>query len=699
MNGGPPGGGQPWWKHIPRLPAVVAAAHPSTGVGEILWAPQIRRRNGGIVVLVKAAPWHRTGVQPFVWDFVEATGRQVSPTWRIVAARGVHLTQLAIGRDGRRHQMRVGHSPQAAGLARNVPFITVFRPQDDGLVGDPDEPIAIHRLVGEPHAVEPTPSGNRGLDRLKTVRVDPFEDRVELSGHRGGFQVTVRIDDLGKPAAYAYEVRPDDLALGPLIRVVHTRGVTVHVRAHESFEHLVAVQTCRVTRLRDVPAQGAELPELRFAFRPHGVDDLIPSRRTLARIGAIEVGISLIPVVGTLYDIGQLAYASATGRNFWGHRVGNAELAIMGTALSISLIPGARAATKALRTATRGTSRAAALTDDAIAAIRASIDPDYIAALGTLRAADADRLATQLMRHLADPQVARLATLVQRLNDAIVGVWVQSIERRLLSTVFSQDFAGFQHAELAALYQRYRSGRRFVNHPERAADPATWAKAQTRVKHGRPHQLLRKALGDAYVDVINRAIRADRLPATVTATHIRTYDEVVGHGVADYGTLRNLVTKRGGLAGHFELDHLLEQRFWRNNPDLVTAFDEKGLGMAFLVPRNAAVARTMVTRFSSKPIRYVHTLKTRGLRELIPNGSEAFFTLQEIWDAHVHVLRTLDADPSLFTRLAEDFELMAEELGQTFKRRVPPASRFRRENGWPQLIRNDDGTWTRVIVG
>lgn len=162
------------------------------------------------------------------------------------------------------------------------------------------------------------------------------------------------------------------------------------------------------------------------------------------------------------------------------------------------------------------------------------------------------------------------------------------------------------------------------------------------------------------------------------------------------GSTSNLAKKHGGLRGHFEIDHLLEQRFWRNNPALETAFDEKGLGMAFIVPKNAAVARSMFTRFGGQRIRYVHTLKTRGIAQLVPNGAEAYFTVQQIWD--VHVLRSLGADPSLFKRLGQDFRLMADELGQTFSQRIPPASTFLRENGWPQLFRNDDGTWTAVIV-
>jgi hypothetical protein len=104
----------------------------------------------------------------------------------------------------------------------------------------------------------------------------------------------------------------------------------------------------------------------------------------------------------------------------------------------------------------------------------------------------------------------------------------------------------------------------------------------------------------------------------------------------------------------------------------------------------------MFLEFGGQRIQYVHTLKTRRLRQLIPNGSEGLFTVQEIWDAHVHVLKSLGADPSMFGRLADDFTLMAAELGkgQRFTARIPSADVFLHENGWPRLFQNPDGSWT-----
>jgi hypothetical protein len=92
-------------------------------------------------------------------------------------------------------------------------------------------------------------------------------------------------------------------------------------------------------------------------------------------------------------------------------------------------------------------------------------------------------------------------------------------------------------------------------------------------------------------------------------------------------------------------------------------------------------------------------MKTRLLRDLIPNGAEAFATVQEVWDAHVHVLRSLGMDSAVFeARLARDFELLAEESGQTFNARMPSPQSMQRANGWPRFVQDATGAWVRVVT-
>jgi hypothetical protein len=68
------------------------------------------------------------------------------------------------------------------------------------------------------------------------------------------------------------------------------------------------------------------------------------------------------------------------------------------------------------------------------------------------------------------------------------------------------------------------------------------------------------------------------------------------------------------------------------------------------------------------------------------------FTVEQIWAAHVHVLKSLGADPSLFGRLADDFTLMAREFHQPFTRRVPAPDILLHANGGPRVLEEADGT-------
>ena len=80
---------------------------------------------------------------------------------------------------------------------------------------------------------------------------------------------------------------------------------------------------------------------------------------------------------------------------------------------------------------------------------------------------------------------------------------------------------------------------------------------------------------------------------------------------------------------------------------------------AYLVPKNAAVARKLADKLGStiELVPYVHTEKTQMLRSLIPNGAEDSFTLQQWWDAHVFVYEQLDlAVDNYLPRLKAMFE-------------------------------------------
>src|SRR5215813_11475928 len=683
---------------VASIVPVQAIVLPSAGWAQLTWFEDrlVPKSAGRVILRFSAPPWHQTGVQPFAWQWVKATGKSMMPVLLVAVARNVTLTQASVRPGFPERPMHLGASPEGAGFIPGFPIILLYRPQDDGLVPDPEEAFDPHSLVGEPYVVAPE-GLPQAWEEVQTHHVRPYETGVVVAQHHGGYEVHVRLTDLGRPSAFAYEIIPGQTQLTSIIRIVHTAGVEVRVRAREEWKQAIRILTCQVSRVELVPPQGAELGEDRFRFEYHFIDKIIPTRQTLLLISLFEIAINLIPYVGVIYDIGVFAYSAATGKNFWGYDVDQTDILLMGFTAALPLGVGAASTLNRLRSVVRATQLEQVLQAEVLAEIRRVADTGFVEAVGTLSPRQVDRLTASLERHLADPRSMPLQALVSQLDQAISEAYQLTLERRLRARVFKEDFSGFRHPQLNAAYNKYKSGSRFRRSPELAKDPASWAKRQSAATAGAPRALLRQVLGDDFVEVINRALKNKSVSRQVAKIDIDNYDKLVARGVEDYGTLRNQASKLPGFGDLFEIDHLLEQRFWRNNPNLVTAFDEKGLGMAFVVPKNAAVSRSMFVGFGGKRIRYVHTVKTRMVRQLIPNGTEALFSVQEVWDAHVHVLKSLGADPSLYVgRLAQDFELMANELGEQFAARVPSPDIFLRENGWPLAFQDPDGSWSVI---
>ena len=151
-----------------------------------------------------------------------------------------------------------------------------------------------------------------------TVNVTPKPLGVGIRNVFDGYRIDVGIDPKkeGQPAAYAYElITPvEDPKLGGVIlRIVHTDNVYIKARAHEDFEDNIRVQSARLSSTDDVPPQGSSLAH--FRLRP--VD--IEVKRTPRHGGLIfmfELVIGFVPYVGVLYNISQLVYAMATGKDF-----------------------------------------------------------------------------------------------------------------------------------------------------------------------------------------------------------------------------------------------------------------------------------------------------------------------------------------------------------------------------------------------
>jgi hypothetical protein len=698
-------------------PNVEVVEDPSTGSATLTWYESALRwqTSNRTILTLSSAPWHQTGVWPFAWDYFELEWAHL----RLAVARGVTVTQRT-GPPGRERDVPIGWN---ALEPKRYPQVHLHRCQDDGLLSDPDETLDWHSIIGQPQRIEsekfvtylgpPELAVEFSRKQQKAVQVTPRENGVTFQQVDGYAELDLTLSNPGKPAAYCYDVRPDDWMeelmehefddvdpSSTVIRIVHTRDVKIRLRAHEEQKNALIVEVCEVSKLSDVPFQGfalgkTEFPHLRFSRHP--IDELIPSNRQPLVIALFEIAINFVPVVGLVYDLGQLAYAAATGKTFFGYNVNEDELLLMGITTAVGLGSTAAGA-RSLRKIVRGKPKLeAAAKDTSLDEIRRIADAGYVESVGNLPPRQWDDLLRAIDRHLQDPVAFPVRKLVDKFTDVVNDSYLVAVERQLLKKVFKADFSGFRDADLAAAYNRYLQPKLRKKLP--ALDPASWAKKQVR---GLPNQLLKRELGEDFVGAINRAERADSLSPELTMRHINGYDQLVARGVVDYGTIRNLRNRLRkeipDIGKILEIDHVFEQRFWRNNPNLATAFDEKGLGMAFVVPKNPTVSRRMFMTAGGHRIRYVHTVKTRLLKELIPNGAEALVTVQEMWDAHVHVLRLLGTHETLITgRLVKDFRLMAKELGQTLDTRFPRLGAMRHSGGWPRFVKDPaTDVWIRL---
>jgi hypothetical protein len=527
--GEPPPGWSPFGMRLPPITVPLdAVVLPSAGWAQLTWyeRPHFPRLGARIMLRFSTPAWHQTGVQPFAWQWVAATGKSRTPFLLVAVARNVKVTQALLIPGQPERPMRAGASLEGAGLVPRVPIILLYRPQDDGLIPDPEEAFGPHNLIGEPYVVAP-----EGLpanwEKYQTHHVRPYETGVVIAQHHGGYEVHVRLTDPGPPSAFAYEVSPGEAGLTSLVRIVHTAGVEVHVRAREAFKHFIQTRTCEVSRVDQVPPQGEELGEDRFRFEYHFIDDLIPGRETLLLISLIELAINLIPYVGVIYDIGQFAYAAATGKNFWGYEVDGLEFVLMGFTAVLPLGVREVAAFNRLRSAVRATPLEPVLQAEVLAEIRRVADTGFVEAVGTLSPKQVDLLTASLVRHLADPRAMPLPALVRQLDEAIGEAYQVTLERRLLAKVFKEDLSGFRIPELEAAYNKYKSSPRFRRNPELAEDPASWAKRQSAATKGAPRALLRKALGDDFVGMINRTLTKKIVPRKITIADIQNYDKMV----------------------------------------------------------------------------------------------------------------------------------------------------------------------------
>ncbi len=221
-----------------------------------------------------------------------------------------------------------------------------------------------------------------------------------------------------------------------------------------------------------------------------------------------------------------------------------------------------------------------------------------------------------------------------------------------VDSTFTPSLLKFKNNDLKTAYEEYVSTQKKKKKPVvRALD---WALSR---KGTKLEAKLKAALGNDWEETL-RLLRGDFVVLEVPPNVLNHFDNrMMPLGVVDYATLARANRFFGS---YFEIDHLLEQRFWRNDPR-IDSFTELEEGFGYTIPKNGNVASLMEGRTGK--LSYHHKEKSRLLNELIPAGKETMFTPQQIYDAHVHVYIKLGAPKEVYgARLRDMFAIYQGQL-------------------------------------
>ncbi|MCP3785595.1 hypothetical protein NLX85_19725 [Micromonospora sp. A3M-1-15] len=701
------------WKELGIPPVVWHWAPPSGGPATVAFpqSPEFRRPVLLMALARDVTVEVRRDRQSFTAFRVE---RPRSPFTAVTTSPGP-ACQCHPSHHQRRPMSDLRHEvldPDAM-LCDLTPHVTVFRNQDPRVTPSFGHPQSILAAMGTPYVLvsgteEPVPIEADDLGRIADrmagslgyvskrilppgLLIVPQPTGVVIQSWEGRFQVQVTIKDPDKPAAYAYSARCQGSV--SLIVIQHDDNVTVTAQAGPNAVARATFIYARKVPHDAVPRQGAHLDLDPKTYHRHELPDRTGFLSVLQLM--IEVPLSFVPVIGDLYELGQLAFMMATGRDFWGTRVTSNEIILYGTLSAVSV--GATAYVRMGRSSARLSqelARIEGLTTD----LRRMVDDvdgparpgSLLKRLKSLPEPQQEKLVKMLEAAAANPRAAA-ATLAKGVQDVLQETKQASKQAEDLldldvHALFTEDMASFANSMLRWEYDDYLVRVARISKDPKA--PLDWLLA---TKREWVHAYLTAHLGDDYRTVVKAA--HGRLPNQVTLTPamLGHYDKVARMGINQYNTMQNQVRKVSGFGYLFELDHIIEQRFIRRLREWTEAVPEYLAFQAFLVPKNAAVAAQMIrVDPSSHVIRYVHQAKTDIMRTLIPHGSESLFSVQQIADATLFTLKSLDAHTYVKTIsvLEEDFRFLAEALGQKMPRLRPwdelTEDLFTAANGWPQ---------------
>jgi hypothetical protein len=276
----------------------------------------------------------------------------------------------------------------STGFGRRLVEEVVRVPHPD-LVPPQGARFTVEDFVGVQN-VQPGPAspfgaaGKPGPDQLS---VTTSLAGVTVTHPWSGAQVTFRVADRARGAAYAHQVlapengRPGEIrvVIGPGVQVEFVEPVPARLRSEDGAtptprpgaaragegleEHGIELTIVEVDDPATVPAQGVPLNMTFLLGRgrlrkpdTHRWADTSDAGADLATTGA-DVAVGMVPIVGDLADIGEFALALATDKDRWGRDVSTSDKVLMGLGAVIGLIPLLGGVGSALRRAPRATVR------------------------------------------------------------------------------------------------------------------------------------------------------------------------------------------------------------------------------------------------------------------------------------------------------------------------------------------------------
>jgi hypothetical protein len=375
-------------------------AEPANGSATLFFSSQVLVLGGSsrntLRLRLRSHPWHQTGLQPFVWDYLPPLGNRNYPVIRIVASRDVTIESeyndfdyfsdknpfrfpeieplheiggkallesigftfgvanissdvTTIPKGYGRYAVRLSNNrglldSAIPNIGPSMPMIQIVRPQHYGVLPNPDSRIKTYDLITPPYFLRPNlTTSNRAKQHNRWVRVAQHPTGLVVQQVDGKYKIDIRVRDPLKPAAFWVAiVDPEATERNDFqLLAIHNSNVKITVTATKGNYDKVSVYAAKVS-LSQVPFQGESLgtsedqPALyqklsKGYIRPKTLGVRESFKEALFVL--FDTVLSTIPIVGEIYDVAQFGYAAATGTDFWGRKVSEGELAVLGAAI------------------------------------------------------------------------------------------------------------------------------------------------------------------------------------------------------------------------------------------------------------------------------------------------------------------------------------------------------------------------------